>query len=365
MPLGRLPLPAPLLGFLALGTLALAGCGDDEAPRPMELGRHREAPDRPVPPDAGTRERLGLPPAAPVASVVPTGWTPQAPGSMRLLSYRIAGSVPGDLSVSVASGTVLANVNRWRNQVGLEPLDEVALAALPRVTLLGSPAVRVEARGTYQGMQGDPQPDFAVLGLVSERGPQRLFVKLVGPAVLVDAQSRAFDEFVAGLREADDARDDASAPPPEQGIDPRKLRYDVVPTGWKVEPATKPFRLVEMRVDGAEGIAGVVSLLSGDGGGLANNLNRWRGQMGAPELGEADIAALERIDVLGGKAVWIEIPGHYRGMGGEDVPDALFLGVVRLLETDAFFVRLYGPKAAVEGQREALKAFVRGIRLEG
>lgn len=360
MPLRRLP-----LATLLLGALGVSGCGDDDAPRPLEPGRHREAPDRDVPPGASARDRLGLPPPAPVADVVPTGWSAQAPGSMRLLSFRVAGTVPGDVSVSVASGSVPANVNRWRSQLGLAPLDEAHVADLPRTALLGGPAARVNERGTFQGMKGEPQPDFAILGLISERGPQRLFVKFVGPATLVAAQTQAFDQFVAGLREAADEPEAGAPPEPPPGIDPSKLRYDAIPPGWKVQPASKPFRLAELRIDGATGVEGVVSHLIGDGGGLANNLNRWRGQMGAAELTEAEIAALERLETLGGPATWIEIPGHYRGMGGEDVPDALFLGVVRLLEHDALFVRLYGPKAAVEGLREELKAFVRGMRLEG
>jgi hypothetical protein len=52
-------------------------------------------------------------------------------------------------------------------------------------------------------------------------------------------------------------------------------------------------------------------------------------------------------------------------MSGENVPDALFLGVICLLEDDALFVRLIGPRAEVEAHREEFKALCRSLRLEG
>ncbi len=403
--------PASLSALAALGALSLlvGACGRDErGPYPMEPGRTRESPDREVPPGATARDRLpvlgldGRPlgssasPTQPPPLIapgrptftLPPGWEEQSAGPMRVLSLRIpgdAGGEAGDLSVSRAGGDVAGNVNRWRGQVGLEPLEDEALAALPRQDLLGAPAVRVEGRGPYDaGMGGGgPKTGYALLGLVSTApGAERWFVKLVGPEALVEAQRAAFDTFVASLALPPPPSPTAPAPAPlpapapapvpapappatpgaEAGFDPAKLGW-TLPSGWQAVKPTRMMRLSEFRIEGASALECVLSHLAGEGGGLALNVNRWRGQLGQSPLSEAEIAALERLDMLGRKAVWIEIPGRYQGMSGEDVPEALFVGVVCLLEKDALFVRLVGPKAEVEPQREALRALCRSLRV--
>lgn len=75
-------------------------------------------------------------PAQGLAWTLPQGWTEKRTGGM-----RVATLVPGkegiaDISVTVLSGTAggeLANVNRWRGQIGLEPVEEKALAGMRTV----------------------------------------------------------------------------------------------------------------------------------------------------------------------------------------------------------------------------------------
>jgi len=106
-----------------------------------------------------------------------------------------------------------------------------------------------------------------------------------------------------------------------------------------------------------------VTLLGGAGGGVVANINRWRDQMGAEVLSEAQIAALPRIPFLGGEAVLVEIPGAYVGMGDADVPAALLLGAVCMLEDASVFVKMTGPRATVEAEREAFQEFCGSMEL--
>jgi hypothetical protein len=324
---------------------------------------------------------------------------------MRAISVRIpgaAGGADGDLSVSWAGGDVAENVNRWRRQLGQAPLDEVGLAQLPHATLVDAPAVLVEASGRYDGGMGGgaPQDGYALRGLVSRvPGQQRLFVKLVGPEALVDAESAAFDAFAASLFVAGSAPEsgvpsgarpaaggggegvpgDAPSPSPSAsptpspspspspppgkavGLDGSKLTWEL-PAGWSAHKPRTMMRLMDFRIAEAPGTEAVLTQLSGQAGGVALNVNRWQKQMGQPELEPAAIEALARVPMLGRDAVWVEIPGTYSGMSGERIEGALFVGVVCLLEHDALFFRLVGPKAEVEPQREALKALLASMR---
>ena len=145
-------------------------------------------------------------------------------------------------------------------------------------------------------------------------------------------------------------------------FDGSRLAWDL-PPGWSAQKPRTMMRLMDFRIERAPGTEGVLSQLSGEGGGIALNVNRWRGQMGQPELSPEAIDALARVPLLGREAVWVEIPGTYSGMSGEKVEGALFVGVVCLLEQDALFFRLVGPKAEVEPQRDALKALLASLRM--
>lgn len=386
---------------LLAASVLLAGCGGDEqGPYPLETGRERERPDRPVPPGASALSRLPARDAQGrplLVYALPEGWQALPPSPMRAISIRIpggGGGTDGDVSVSWAGGEVGDNVNRWLGQFGQQPLDEGGLARLPRASLVGGPAVLVEARGRFDGGMGGgaPKEGYALRGLVSRvPGSQRVFVKLVGPEALVRAQAEAFDAFAASLfvagaapeggapagaraaagsgsratPETPPAPPQPSQPGPAQpqpsGLDGSKLAWDL-PPGWSALKPRTMMRLMDFRIDGAPGTEGVLTQLSGEGGGIALNVNRWRGQLGQPELSAAEIDALPRVPMLGREAVWVEIPGTYSGMSGEKVEGSLFVGVVCLLERDALFFRLVGPKAEVEPQRDALKALLASLK---
>jgi hypothetical protein len=90
------------------------------------------------------------------------------------------------------AGGTLANVNRWRGQFGLSPVNDQELAAMTTLQVLGRDAVLVECDGAAGSLIG-----------ASCNGTDRsVFVKMTGPRDLVKAQRAAFLEFCASLGEA-------------------------------------------------------------------------------------------------------------------------------------------------------------------
>ncbi len=89
------------------------------------------------------------------------------------------------------AGSVAQNINRWRDQVGLEPLDEDAmLKAVKELRVGGSRAMRVDFTG----------PERRVLGVVVPRDDFTWFIKMDGPSNLVGKQKAAFDDFVGSVK---------------------------------------------------------------------------------------------------------------------------------------------------------------------
>ena len=137
-----------------------------------------------------------------------------------------------------------------------------------------------------------------------------------------------------------------------------------VPEGW-TQGAARPMRSVTFTC-GAEGaVECYVAELGGMGGGVAANFNRWRGQLAQKPLSEADITALPRITVLGSEAPFLEATGTYSGMGQGQAAqaDSKLLGTMAASGDRAFFVKMVGPAAAVDAQRENFKAFCTSLKL--
>jgi hypothetical protein len=133
---------------------------------------------------------------------VPEGWKETDPVITRggmTFRYEAAlkvekGGASALATISKLGGTgggTLMNVNRWRGQVGLPPLDEAQLRDAARtVTVAGGSADYVDFTGRGE----------RVLGVVLPREGETWFVKMQGPADLVGEQKAAFDKFVGSVK---------------------------------------------------------------------------------------------------------------------------------------------------------------------
>lgn len=124
---------------------------------------------------------------------VPAHWQAQAPGAMQAARF-----VPKDAAdqaeISVAllpgdGGGPLANVNRWRRQLGLAPLAEAELAALLQTRPFGGqPAYWVEL--------ASPDAGRRMVAAAVQQGDHTWFYKLTGAAAVVEREKPVFLQFV-------------------------------------------------------------------------------------------------------------------------------------------------------------------------
>ena len=129
----------------------------------------------------------------PLVWTAPEGWAPKAASSMRKGSYTIDGPEgAGDLSITAFPGDVggnLANVNRWRGQLQLPPVADLAGAVQP-----------LEANGLHMLVFEDANNGSRMLGVIVPRPGETWFFKLKGPDVLVAREKPAFLEFLKTVR---------------------------------------------------------------------------------------------------------------------------------------------------------------------
>ncbi|HET7826910.1 MAG TPA: hypothetical protein VFK90_16360, partial [Anaeromyxobacter sp.] len=139
----------------------------------------------------------GRPASGGLRWTLPSGWTEAQGGQMRFATLKppVQGKV--DASVVVLPGPAggeLANVNRWRNQIGLPPIDEAALAAARKIVQTKAGPLKV-----YDFTNGGKTGTRVVAGL-TESGGNTWFVKLSGDAAAVGAARDDFMKLLRSLR---------------------------------------------------------------------------------------------------------------------------------------------------------------------
>ncbi|MFN9663216.1 MAG: hypothetical protein ACK57I_06740, partial [Akkermansiaceae bacterium] len=131
----------------------------------------------------------------------PENWLALPANQFRLLNYRFGDSGLGEVYVSISSGGILENANRWFKQFGREAMTPDSFAAKQKIPVVGIEGVWIEAEGDYgAGMGADSKPGYGLAGVIAETGGQIITVKMVGPKSEVDVQKPALRDFIGSLR---------------------------------------------------------------------------------------------------------------------------------------------------------------------
>jgi hypothetical protein len=377
------------MGVAALAWLA-AGCGKDEvrvyqAPQdaPSVAAATAAAPANPAGTaspsgaSAGTESVASQTGADSAASerpavpwTVPAGWEEKPASGMRVASYAVKRPDGRSADISVvamggAAGGELENVNRWRNQIGLEPVTEADLASQRSIVPAGN---RQVVMYELDGKKAVLEEKYAArtLAAILPAGEMTVFFKITGENALVAEQK---PQFLAWLKSVDtggggggggEVAPETSAATPAAssgstaGGGTDGLPNWQVPSGWKAA-GPKPMRLASFDIPDAAGNGDVsISKLNGDGGGLLANVNRWRGQVGlAPLEASALEANSTALTTAGGdRGTWVELKGA----------DKTILGAIVARDGVSWFFKMTAPVSVAAQNREAFEKFVRSVR---
>ena len=138
----------------------------------------------------------------------PEGWTEKPESRMRLINLSFGPNGQGECYLTAlpgGGGGVVANVNRWRDQMGEDPLTEEEVSALPDKMFLGAKAKLVDLEGDFGGMSfpgapaAEAKKDYRLIGLIQEQDPFTFFIKMTGPKEVVAKEQAAFDAFCQSI----------------------------------------------------------------------------------------------------------------------------------------------------------------------
>jgi hypothetical protein len=144
--------------------------------------------DVPPPPAPGGGESLQW--------KLPKGWQETKAGGMRFATLKPPVNGKLDVSVVVLPGTAggeLANVNRWRGQIGLPPVDDMALASARKAVKSRAGTISV-----YDFTSEGQARTRMIAGLMVVNG-NSWFLKMVGDADAVASARGGFLQLLETL----------------------------------------------------------------------------------------------------------------------------------------------------------------------
>ena len=137
---------------------------------------------------------------SPVKGISPENWLKLPATQMRILNYRFGESGLGEVYVSLSSGGLAGNVNRWIKQFGGDPLTSENFNTLEKVQVAGVEGVWVGATGLYDpGMGGGAKPGYGLAGVIAEVGGRILTIKMLGPEAEVEAEKEKLRAFASSV----------------------------------------------------------------------------------------------------------------------------------------------------------------------
>jgi hypothetical protein len=187
--------------------VVLGGCEEEDL-------RAYEAPKS----DPYTEPELFISAAAPQPAAVdiawdmPGSWNESPNSSSILFAVFEADGGAGPVRITVTKlrtdgGGVLANINRWRGQVGLGPVDKIENQPMALIQAGGSPAGLIDL-ASPEGVEAGLERMMVVM-LPRQQDNLTWYFKMTGPTAALDEQMPAFVSFVESVHFGDDAGDES------------------------------------------------------------------------------------------------------------------------------------------------------------
>ncbi|MCE9554201.1 MAG: hypothetical protein K8T91_12610 [Planctomycetes bacterium] len=265
----------------------------------------------------------------PVEWKLPKDWQEQPASGSRMATIRMqANGQPAELTVTPLgpeAGNVLANVHRWRQQMGYR-----------------GPALTPDQLDRFAFEHNMPGGKVTVVDLVSV--PLNLAAGEMPPAR---------------------PNEDAPAKPSQQaGGDLPQISYKL-PEGWQRSERPARMALVTLSTGPEINSAEVtVSPMPGAAGGVMANVNRWRGQVGLEPMELKDVGKIARkLQIDGNAALFFRFTGT--GAAGEEKekPKSI-LAIILPRQGVSWFIKLTGSAEVATAQEPSFVNFAESIRFK-
>jgi hypothetical protein len=279
---------------------------------------------------------------------LPKGWEELPPSEMRMGDFRVHGA-DGRAEVTIIplaglAGSDVDNVNRWRGQVGLEPITEGQLKENYETVEIADQSSRLY---DMAGVSGDDEKT-RILVTILRRGETSWFFKMIGGDALVQREKATFKSFLKAISFDGEAKSPDVVESPKSAPPAPKPSWKV-PADWRELP---PGQMQTAKFALADNAEVTVAAFPGDVGGLLANVNRWRDQLGHPPVDAAELPRVTtRLDAGGTAATLVDITAENK--------QRRMIAVVLPRGEETWFFKLLGDEPAVAGAKNLFVNFVK------
>jgi hypothetical protein len=279
---------------------------------------------------------------------------------MRQASYLVKGENGAVADISLVrlgggAGGTLDNVNRWLSQLGQPAIDEAKLGQLAQhLNSSMGDVIVVDLTGLPAG--ADAARDGRIIAALVQTTDSTLFFKMRGNSELVESQKGDFVKWVGSVCNAGAEPPSAAAAAPS-GPAPASAQIKwKTPDGWKEAPASA-MRYASFTALGPNNQTADISVVTfpGEGGSDADNVNRWRGQIGLPPLESGAVAAaVTSLNAPNGTFSTMDITNA----------DKRMLAAWTRRGGQSWFFKIVGPGGVVEQEKSRFVEFVRSVEFQ-
>jgi hypothetical protein len=344
---------------------ALAGCSRDDTKVYQVPKEDAAPPTQPEPtatpeaaqPDTGT-PMDATPSLPPLKYQLPEGWQEKPASDMRVASF--SAPVPGGQSADVSViplpvvGRDMELINMWRSRVQLPATNDPDAVEQFEPVTIGAEQGRLFEFVSAQPVMGKGRQRLMVAMLT--RDSMSWFFKMTGEDQCVTSQKEHFIDFLKSVSFVENMPPQIADTPAPSTDNGNADSIWSTPPGWQSMPPAQ-FLLAEYSIAGANDAKAEVNVaeMSGDGGGLLANVNRWRGQLGLGLVGENDLPQLaQALDVPGGTATTVDFAGTDAKTGS---PTRL-VGAMVSQDGRTWFYKLMGDAPIVAQQKDTFTKFI-------
>jgi hypothetical protein len=131
---------------------------------------------------------------------VPTGWVLGEAKSQRVATFKPTNKETPECYISVLRGDLLENLNRWRTQMGLQPVQDISKQELEKFSTSVGAGIYVVLEGNFKGGMSGQQIDNAMmLGAIIPGSSKNIFIKMVGKKEEVLLEKESFVKLIKSL----------------------------------------------------------------------------------------------------------------------------------------------------------------------
>jgi hypothetical protein len=287
----------------------------------------------------------------------PEGWEELGASGMRVATLKIpTDSQPLEMSVIASSGTLIDNVNRWRGQLQLPPIDEAALSSTVRESKAGDAKIWL-------------------VDLTGKASPGGMMAPFAGGRT----QPTGNAPFAGGTGQQSPATDPAASASPDLPPGHPPVAADggpvdspvaapftfTAPDSWQPQPASGMRKAAFIVKEDDKQAQITVIDLPASAPSVASpleNVNRWRNEIGLTPITEDQLTGLvQEREVDSKPSKYFELIPNAAEPAESQAKEATIAAAVPVGDMIWFF-KFRGDRDLVVAQRDQFKSFLDSIR---